>query len=121
MVANKKIDPQIIKDMKPIQKMAINFINEHWDEIDKKKTEIFVSKEKFIKEIKSNLHTAAWVITEVMSWGCEKDYIRPQLIESNDEEAGWIIKVGRSYYRSIPTQELFKKVKPKVKKILVFE
>lgn len=76
---------------------AINFIENHFEEIDLKKCDWNIkTKEQAIKEIKMNSLMAGWVITEVMDWGTPNNYIKEYMVE-NFEEA-FMIKVEGKYF-----------------------
>ena len=60
---------------KILDSFAIDFIRNHFDEIDLKRCEWDVkTKEQAIKEIKKDDRMAGWIITEVMDWGTPNDY-----------------------------------------------
>lgn len=80
-----------------LDKFAIDFINNHFDEIDLKKLEWCVSsKKQAIKEIKKKDYLAGWIITEVMRWGTSNDYQKEFKVENDDEH--FIIKIGKRYF-----------------------
>jgi len=92
---------------------AINFIENHFDEIDLKKCDWNVkTKKAAINEIKKKDYMAGWIITEVMNWGTPVDYIGEYKVE-NDEEH-FIIKInGRYFALDYENVHYFKEVFPK--------
>jgi len=82
---------------KILDSFAINFIENHFDEIDLKKCEWSITtKEQAIKEIKNKGYMAGWIITEVMNWGTPTDYAKQYKVD-NDEEH-FIIKIDDRYF-----------------------
>lgn len=80
-----------------LDKFAIDFINNHFDEIDLKKLDWNISnKEQVIKEIKKKDYLAGWIITDVMRWGTSKDYQKDYLVENDDEH--FIVKINKRYF-----------------------
>ena len=102
--------------MNPVKQKAVEFLEEHWDEIDKKDTEITDSKEKFIDKVKESDPLAWWVLTEVMYWGCKKNYLKEFIVQ----EDPWTIKIGNQYFQVSQFDE-YKEVFPKMKTIPYFE
>ena len=98
---------------KILDKFAIDFINNHFDEIDLKKISWEISsKEQAIKEIKKKDYLAGWIITEVMRWGTSKDYQKEYIIENDDEH--FIIKIGKRYFAlDYDNIHYFNEVKPR--------
>lgn len=105
--------------MNPIKKLAINFIESHWDEIDLVKVEITDSKQKFINRLKKQDDLAWWVVTEVMSWGCKKDYIQEHIVSWEDGQY-CIIKADERYFQNDGNFH-YKEVFPKTKTVIYFE
>ena len=67
---------------KILDSFAINFIENHFDEIDLKKCDWNIkTKDQAIKEIKKNDYMAGWIITEVMNWGTPIDYAKEFKVE----------------------------------------
>ncbi len=61
-----------------------DFVMNHWDKIDLKKCEIKKSKQDFLKEVKSDVQTALWVLTEVCVWGMDNPhYLKDVYVEFN--------------------------------------
>ncbi len=82
---------------KILDKFAINFIKNHFDEIDLKRCSWDVKiKRQAIKEIKEKDFMAGWIITEVMAWGTKTNYIKPYEVENNDDL--YLIKIGKKYF-----------------------
>ena len=82
---------------KILDSFAINFIENHFDEIDLKKCDWNIkTKDQAIKEIKKNDYMAGWIITEVMNWGTPIDYIKEFKVE-NDEDH-FIIKIDERHF-----------------------
>ena len=82
---------------KILDELAINFIKNHFNEIDLGKCDWNIkTKEQAIKEIKKNDYMAGWIITEVMHWGTPIDYAEEIKVE-NDEDH-FIIKVNERYF-----------------------
>ena len=98
---------------KILDSFALNFIENHFDEIDLKDCDWNIkTKEEAIKEIKKNDYMAGWIITEVMKWGTPIDYIKEYKIE-NDEEH-FIVKINEKYFAlDYENAHYFKEVFPK--------
>jgi hypothetical protein len=103
--------------MNEITKLAVDFLNAHWDEINLEKCGIDdYSKEKLLKEVKKNYYDACWVVSEVMNWGCEKSYLAEYIIECEE----WlVIKIGDKYWKY--DSDGFVNAIPKTKTVLYFE
>lgn len=95
---------------------AINFIENHFDEIDFKKCDWNIkTKQQAINEIK-NKDLAGWVIIEVMSWGTSIDYIKDYKVENDADD--FIIKIDERYFAlDHENHDHFKEVFPK--KVLI--
>ena len=98
---------------KNLDSFAINFIENHFDEINLKECDWNIkTKEQAIKEIKKNDYMAGWIITEVMNWGTPIDYIKEYKVE-NDEDH-FIIKINERYFAfDYENIHYFKEVFPK--------
>lgn len=82
---------------KILNSFAINFIENHFDEIDLKKCDWNIkTKDEAIKEIKKNDYMADWIIMDVMNWGTPIDYIKEFKVE-NDEDH-FIVKIDERYF-----------------------
>ena len=105
--------------MNAIQKLAYKFVQSHWDDINKDKTEVIMSKSKVLRAIRSTEWYGGWIVCEVMSWGCNIDY-RAQYEVDYD---GWLVlKIGRKYYQLGGGDGFtFTEVKPKYRKVIYFE
>lgn len=105
--------------MNPIKKLAIDFIESHWDEIDLKKVEITDFKQKFINKIVKQDDLAWWVVIEVMNWGCKKNYLEEHIV-SREYGSYCVIKIDDRYFQ--PTETFhYKEVFPKTKTVIYFE
>lgn len=82
---------------KTLDKFTIDFINNHFEELDLEKLDWKVNEIKdAIKEIKKNDFMAGWIITEVMSWGCNKNYQKEITVENEEEH--FIVKIDNRYF-----------------------
>ena len=105
--------------MNEVTKLAINFVSENWYKIDKEKMEIVHNtKEAFIKEIKKEYYIACWILTEVMSWGADKDYIKEYEVEN--EEDIFVIKLNDKYFKINFETYCLDEIIPKYKTITYF-
>lgn len=108
---------------KILDEFVINFIKNHFDEIDLKKCEWYIkSKNQAIKEIKKNDYMAGWIITEVMYWGTPIDYTKEIKVENDKEH--FIIKINNKYFAlDYENVHYFKEVYPKkvIIEKLIFE
>ena len=98
---------------KILDSFVINFIENHFDEIDLKKCDWNIkTKDEAIKEIKKNDYMAGWIIMDVMNWGTPIDYVKEFKVE-NDEDH-FIVKIDERYfaldYENIP---YFKEIFPR--------
>jgi hypothetical protein len=98
---------------KILDSFVINFIENHFDEIDLKKCEWNIkTKEQAIKEIKKNDYMAGWIITEVMKWGTPIDYAKEYKVENDDDH--FIFKIKNRYFAlDYKNVHYFKEVFPK--------
>ena len=105
--------------MNEVTKLAIEFVSKNWDKIDLKKIEsIHNKKEDFIKEVKEDYYIACWVLTEIMSWGADKDYIKEYKVEN--EEDIFVIKINNKYFKINHQTSLLDECKPKYKIVTCF-
>ena len=105
--------------MNEITKLAINFVSNNWDKINRQKIEtIHTSKESFIKEIKEDYYIACWVLTEVMSWGADKNYIKEYQVESEDDI--FVVKIQDKYFRINFETYCLDECEPKYKTVIYF-
>ena len=109
-----------MEENKLITGLAIRFVEEHWDEINLTKAQINHKQHEFIEIIKTDYNIACWIISEVMSWGCNKNYLRQYIIEGDSDEH--IIKVEDTYFRMSDNYNYnYVKVEPKFKTVVYFE
>ena len=96
-----------------LDSFAIDFIENHFDEIDLVKCEWNIkTKEEAIEEIKKDDYMAGWIITEVMNWGTPIDYIKEYMVENDAEH--FIIKIDERYFAlDYDDIHYFKEVFPK--------
>lgn len=81
-----------------VTKLALSFVEDHWQEINLEDIDLSgYTKNNLLKEIKENYCIASWVLTEVMSWGTEKDYIKEYVVE-NEEEI-FVVKLDNKYFK----------------------
>lgn len=105
--------------MDEVTNLAIKFVSENWNKIDRKKIEtIHNTKEDFIKEIKKEYYTACWVLTEVMSWGADKNYIKQYKVENEDEI--FVVKIDEKYFKINFETYCLDECEPKYKTIMYF-
>lgn len=101
-----------------------DFISEKWDRVDTKKCEITQSKEKFLKEVRTNFETACWVLTEVMDWAMDKNIFK-EMIEYEDPDGKFrVFKLGGEYIKIITNKDYTHTVSfatPKRKTVIYFE
>jgi len=105
--------------MNPIKKLAINFIEKHWNEIDLKKVEITDPKQKFINKLVKQDDLAWWVVTEVMSWGCAIDYYKDLIVSQEDGEFS-VLKCEGRYFQN-DGNFYYKEVFPKTRTLIYFQ
>jgi hypothetical protein len=105
--------------MNEVTKLAIKFVSENWDKIDRNRIEtIHTSKESFIKNIEKDYYTACWVVTEVMSWGAGKDYIKEYQVD-NEEEI-FVVKLNSKYFKTNFETYCLDECEPKYKTVMYF-
>ena len=108
---------------KLLTNFAVSFIEDHWNEIDLVKTDIVDTKEELINQLKNDYRLCEWIISEVMSWGCDKDYLSELEVKDNiSEDTVW--KIGDKYFIwQITVKYLgsLKEVFPKTKTVIYFE
>lgn len=101
-----------------VTKLALDFIDKHWDVIDKERVEIIKSKDDFKQKIMNNYVEACWVVSEVMRWGCENDYLQPYLVDCDDH---FVIKIDNKYFKWDRNTFTFQEATPKHKTVLYFD
>lgn len=105
--------------MNKITKLAIEFIENHWQDIDLEKTELTsYNKQSFIKEVADEYYTAGWVLTEVMSWAFDEDYLQDYQVETEAEFL--VLLIDNSYFKFDCDTCLFVEVEPKFKTVMYF-
>lgn len=106
--------------MKAIKKLAKDFINTHFDEFDLKKCDLEgYTKSKVIKEINREYWFACWIVTEVMSWGLQENYLKPYVVEHEGDFL--VIKVDDMYFKLNYETYCFDETEAKTKVISYFE
>lgn len=114
--------------MKKAEKLICDFVYEfvstNWNKINKEKCEINNTKGEFLEDVKHNIQTAMWVITEVASWGMDMVYLRELYVELPEDSDFYVLKIGDKYIK----YECFKDyswnvnfTEPKTKIITYFE
>lgn len=105
-----------------------NFVNVNWELIDKNRCEITQNKTEFIDEVKSNVDTALWVLTEVSSWGMkdERECLRNLFmsVEHNESKDFFhVIKINDKYIKLkwIKNSYEISLVEPKFKTVIYFD
>ncbi len=105
--------------MNEVTKLAIEFVSENWDKINLKSIDYEgVSKIQFIKGIKQDYYIACWVLTEVMSWGADKDYIEEYRVDN--EEGIFVVKLNDKYFKINFETYCLDECEPKYKIIMYF-
>ena len=106
----------IDKKYMPLINIATEFVENHWDEIDKKRTDIRDSKEYVLNFIQNDVYEASWIISEVMAWGCDKNYLKEYKIYCED---ALVISIEGKYFKF--KGDCFEPVKPKKKTVIYFD
>jgi len=105
--------------MNAITKLAVEFIENHWQDIDLVKVELTkYSKQSLLKEVVEDYYLAGWVLMEVMSWGADKNYIDKYSIENRQDLL--ILLVDDKYFKFNPLTFLLEETKPKYKTIIYY-
>lgn len=105
--------------MNEVTQLAIKFVSKNWDKIDRKRIEtLHNTKEDFIKEMKEDYYTACWVLTEVMAWGADKDYIEEYRVDN--EEGIFVVKINDKYFKINFETYCLDECEPKYKTIVYF-
>ena len=115
------------ENRKLITETAYQFINEHFNEINLKHLDQYGvlpnDKNKCLGLILNDYDWAEWVVMELMSWGCDKDYLSELEVKDNiSEDTVW--KIGDKYFIwQITVKYLgsLKEVFPKTKTVIYFE
>jgi hypothetical protein len=103
-----------------------DFVYKNWDKIDTKKCDITQSKEQFLKEVKKDVQTAMWVLSEVMNWGMDKNYTKelfPTIYEPDDYEFR-VIQLNGRYIKIVYNKDYtytVSFVEPKTKTVIYFD
>lgn len=115
--------------MKEIEKVICNymykFVKEHWNKIDKELCGIKQSKTAFLKEVKTDIHTAMWIFSEVASWGMDKSYLNELIVYDPEDALFRVMKIGDMHIKfewiAAKGEYKLQLVKPKTKQIVYFE
>lgn len=106
--------------MNEITKLAVNFIENHFEQFDLKKCDLEnYSKKQTLKECKKEYWFACWVVTELMSWGLEKDYLELYMVEHDGDFL--VMKVSDMYFRINFETHCLDEVEVKTKIVSYFE
>jgi predicted ATP-grasp superfamily ATP-dependent carboligase len=71
----------MIKEYKEIEDLALQFIKEHWVELDwYGLTGEDLTLDEVTAEINNSYKTASWVVAEVMEWATETNYIETHMV-----------------------------------------
>jgi len=105
--------------MKEITKLSVNFIEKYFEEFDLKECDLEgYTKKQTISQCKKEYWFACWVITELMSWGLDKDYLREYRVDHEGDFL--VIKVDDMYFKINFDTHCFDKVQAKTKISLLF-
>lgn len=100
-----------------IIQFVIDFINKHWDDIDKKEFLLVETKSELIDKIKTDPTILAWVIIELMTLGIEEDYLKDYVIQEAQDWEGLVIEIKKNVFYQLDNDPdlglVFKRVKPK--------
>ena len=104
-----------------LDKFAANFIKKHFDELNLEKLEWDVKTvNDATRDIKKYDYMSSWIITEVMAWGTQTDYIEQHTLDNEEER--FLIKIGRTYFAvDFDNVGYLKEVRLKYKKVAYFE
>ena len=106
--------------MNEVTKLALEFVEVNYNNINLEKIDYIVTKEQFLQEIKDDYYIATWVLTEVMSWGMKdrKNYIKQY--EIDNEEGIFVIRLNDKYFKINFETYCLDECEPKYKTILYF-
>lgn len=110
-----------------IYDFVYNFVDNNWGNIHKKRCEITKNKKEFLKEVRSDLQTALWVISEVACWGMNTHYLEDVYINwIGDGDVDFtVLKIDGMFIKMEYTINKgtykVKFIKPKTKEIIYFE
>lgn len=105
--------------MNEVTKLAVSFVLKNFNKISLKRIDSeHYAKKSFIKNIKEDYYIACWVLTEVMSWGADKDYIKEYQVKN--EEDIFAIKIDSKYFKINYQTFLLDECKPKYKIVTCF-
>lgn len=106
--------------MNEITKLAINFIEAHFEQFDLKKCDLEnYTKKQALKECKKEYWFACWVVTELMSWSLEKDYLEPYTVDHDGDFL--VMKVNDKHFRINFETHCLDEVEVKTKIVSHFE
>ena len=89
-------------EQKIICDLIYDFVDKNWDKINLKAVYIPKTKQGFLKEVKSNFHTAMWVLSEVCNWGMDKrDYLEELYVMLQEDCDFRVLKIGDKYIKQI--------------------
>jgi hypothetical protein len=112
-----------------IREWVSKFLTENIDKINTKKIDLSdsgTSKEKLLKDVKTDIEWAMWVLNEVMNWGMDKNYSKelcPTIYEPEDYEF-WVIKLDDKYIKITTNKDYTHTVSfavEKTKTVIYFE
>lgn len=106
--------------MKVVKNLAISFIENHFEELNLEKCDLKgYNKKQVINQCKKEYWFACWVITELMSWGLDKDYLSEYVVEHEGDFL--VIKIKDKYYRINFQTHCFDEAEVKIKTVYYFD
>ncbi len=113
--------------MEEVEKIICDFMydftKKNWDKINKVNVEIGKSKTAFLTEVKSNVDTAMWVLTEVCQWGMDKVYLKELYMDMYGDHDFSVIKIKNKYIKLkwLVSQYQISFCEPKTKTVIYFD
>ena len=86
------------KEEKIICDFMHDFVDTHWDNIDKEKCQLFETKKVFLEKVKTNVQDAMWVLVEVCDWSADEKYLKELFIHVDNSFS--VLKIGEDYIKA---------------------
>lgn len=116
--------------MKSEEKIMCNYMAKFFDDnfnkitYDLSESNLPTQKKKFITEIKKDLQTAIWALSELAYWGMDKEYLRELYVELPDDCDFTILKIDDKYLKLTCDKEYnyhLNFTEPKTKTVIYFD
>ena len=101
----------------------VEFFKENFDKIDYDLSDsnLPITKREFLGELRNDPETAAWALTELASWGMDKEYLRDVYVDTPSDCSFTVLKFGDVYMKFHILGYIIEPTEPKTKTVTYFE